>query len=153
MKQVFFALMISSTLAFAASNTKTTKTETKTTTTVAAPAEANLTLIHTPDLEKMMKADKNAVHIFDVNNEKTRQNDGLIPGAKMINSSTAYDTSILPADKNASLVFYCANTKCMASHEAAKVAIKNGYKNVLVMADGIQGWKKEGKPTDKYSKN
>jgi rhodanese-related sulfurtransferase len=147
MKQMFFALMISSSLAFAASTTKTTKTETKTTT------EASLTLIHTPDLEKMMKADKNAVHIFDVNNEKTRQNDGLIPGAKMINSSTAYDTSILPADKNASLVFYCANTKCMASHEAAKVAIKNGYKNVLVMADGIQGWKKDGKPTDKYSKN
>ncbi len=151
MKQVFIALMISSSLAFAASNTKTTKTETKTTTTAAAPAE--LTLIHTPDLDKMMKADKNAVHIFDVNNEKTRQNDGLIPGAKMINSSTAYDVAILPTDKNASLVFYCANTKCMASHEAAKVAIKNGYKNVLVMADGIQGWKKDGKPTDKYSKN
>lgn len=148
MKQVFFALMISSSLVFAASNTKTKETKT---TTVAAPAE--LTLIHTPDLEKMMKADKNAVHIYDVNNEKTRQNDGLIPGAKMINSSTAYDTSILPADKNASLVFYCANTKCMASHEAAKVAIKNGYKNVLVMADGIQGWKKDGKPTEKYSKN
>lgn len=152
MKHIFFTLMISSSLAFAASTTKTTKTETKSTTTMAAPAESNMTLIHTADLDKMLKADKNAVHIFDVNNEKTRQNDGLIPGAKMINSSTAYDTSILPADKNASLVFYCANTKCMASHEAAKVAIKNGYKNVLIMADGIQGWKKDGQPTDKYTK-
>ena len=149
MKHVFFALMISGSLAFATSTTKTTKTETKTTTT--STKEATFPLIHSAELEKMTKADKNAVHIFDVNNETTRKNDGLIPGAKMLASSTAYDTSILPADKKASLVFYCANTKCMASHEAAKVAIKNGYTNVMVMSDGIQGWKKDGKAVEKYN--
>jgi len=35
----------------------------------------------------------------------------------------------------------------MASHEAARRAIKSGYKNVSVMVDGIAGWKAAGEPT------
>lgn len=35
----------------------------------------------------------------------------------------------------------------MASHEAARRAVKAGYKNVDVMADGIAGWKAAGEPT------
>ncbi|MGH7916459.1 MAG: rhodanese-like domain-containing protein [Candidatus Binataceae bacterium] len=35
----------------------------------------------------------------------------------------------------------------MASHEAARRAVKAGYKNVSVMADGIMGWKAAGEPT------
>jgi rhodanese-related sulfurtransferase len=32
----------------------------------------------------------------------------------------------------------------MASHAAARRAVKAGYKNVSVMADGITGWKEAG---------
>ena len=32
----------------------------------------------------------------------------------------------------------------MASHAAARRAVKAGYKNVSVMADGIVGWKESG---------
>jgi rhodanese-related sulfurtransferase len=32
----------------------------------------------------------------------------------------------------------------MASHAAARRAVKAGYKNVMVMADGIVGWKEAG---------
>jgi rhodanese-related sulfurtransferase len=39
----------------------------------------------------------------------------------------------------------------MASHEAARRAVKAGYKNVSVMADGIMGWKSAGQPTAKVS--
>ena len=35
----------------------------------------------------------------------------------------------------------------MASHEAARRAVKAGYKDVSVMADGILGWKAAGEPT------
>jgi rhodanese-related sulfurtransferase len=38
----------------------------------------------------------------------------------------------------------------MASHEAARRAIKAGYKNVSVMMDGIVGWKAAGQPTIPY---
>jgi len=105
-------------------------------------------LIHVSDLQNAIAANSNAVHIYDANTEKTRKEDGLIPGAVALSSSSQYDTkSTLPSDINAQLVFYCANTQCMASHGAAKRAVSAGYKNVSVMADGIQGWKKAGLKT------
>jgi len=35
----------------------------------------------------------------------------------------------------------------MASHEAARRAVKAGYKDVSVMVDGIAGWRAAGQPT------
>lgn len=34
----------------------------------------------------------------------------------------------------------------MASHRGAGRALKLGYTNVFVMPDGMEGWKKAGKP-------
>ncbi len=34
----------------------------------------------------------------------------------------------------------------MASHAAARRAVKAGYSDVSVMADGITGWTEAGKP-------
>ena len=59
----------------------------------------------------------------------------------------AGSVSELPADKSKQLVFYCANTQCGASHEAAEKAITAGYTNVKVMPEGIAGWVKAGKKT------
>lgn len=109
-------------------------------------------LIHVADLEQWLKTESDNVHVFDANNESTRTKEGVIPTAQALPSSSHYDVATLPADKNSKVVFYCANTSCMASHDAAKVAVKAGYKNVFVMADGIQGWKKAGKPTQKFDK-
>jgi len=36
----------------------------------------------------------------------------------------------------------------MASHEAARRAVKAGYTNVSVMADGITGWRDAGLHVD-----
>ncbi|HXR26183.1 MAG TPA: hypothetical protein VN742_12525 [Candidatus Binataceae bacterium] len=41
----------------------------------------------------------------------------------------------------------------MASHEAARRAVKVGYSDVSVMADGISGWKAAGKAVASVSKN
>lgn len=132
------ALLVSS-FAFAAPKAGTPTAETK----------QPFTMIHVADLQKAMDA-KGALYVFDANNDKTRKADGIIPGAKLLPSSSQYDAkATLPADKNAQLVFYCANTECTASHTAAKRASEAGYTNVQVMADGIQGWKKAGKKTEK----
>ncbi len=37
----------------------------------------------------------------------------------------------------------------MACHQAAREAVKLGYKNVFVMSAGFQGWEKAGKPVEK----
>src|SRR4051812_27295536 len=86
----------------------------------AEGTQDNVKLIHVADLDKMMSTDKTSTFVFDANNTATRKKEGVIPGAKTLSSSSSYDVAVLPADKSANLVFYCANTMCMASHDAAK---------------------------------
>lgn len=85
----------------------------------------------------------------DANGEATRKRLGVIPGAVLLTDSDMFSASELPADKSKTLVFYCANTHCGASHEAAARALVAGYKNVRVLPDGIAGWVNAGKQTTK----
>jgi rhodanese-related sulfurtransferase len=43
-------------------------------------------------------------------------------------------------DKDAPVVVYCANINCDSSTRGAEKLIKAGYKQVMDMADGYQGW-------------
>lgn len=149
MKQIFnFVLLAGLALAFSTANAK------KAATTAAPEKKEAFKLIDVKELSSWIEKDKAGTHIFDANNNETRTKDGVIPGAKILNSVAEYDTTAtLPADKKAKLVFYCANTQCMASHEAAKRATDAGYTSVFVMADGIQGWKKAGKTTEPFAHN
>jgi rhodanese-related sulfurtransferase len=105
-------------------------------------------LIHVDQLVADLKGGHAVV--LDANNSATRAKEGVIPGAKLLSSSSGYDLAKeVPGPKDAEVVFYCANAKCMASHGAAQRAVDAGYTNVKVLADGIQGWKKAGQPTDK----
>lgn len=95
---------------------------------------------------------KSSVHIYDANVESTRKNVGIIPGARLLESSSDYDIQKeLPTDKSSRLIFYCANTMCTASHMAAERAVAAGYTDVSVMKDGIYGWKKAGKTLAKVN--
>jgi len=85
----------------------------------------------------------------DANGEGTRKKMGVIPGAVLLTDSDTFSPSELPSDKSKTLVFYCANTHCGASHEAAARALTAGYTNVKVLPDGIAGWVKAGKQTSK----
>lgn len=67
-------------------------------------------LIHVADLKAMMADQKNPVSVYDANGAATRSKFGVIPGAKLLDSDQKYDLSMLPADKDSKLVFYCANT-------------------------------------------
>jgi rhodanese-related sulfurtransferase len=92
---------------------------------------------------------KGEVQPVDVNGEATRQHEGVLPGAVLLTDDDAYKVSELPANKTKPLVFYCANTACSSSHHAAEKAITAGYEHVRVMPDGIAGWVKAGKRTQK----
>ncbi len=66
-------------------------------------------LIHVNDLAALMA--KGTVTVYDANHPDTRAQYGVIEGAKLLSSSDTYDVAKeLPANKNAHLVFYCANT-------------------------------------------
>jgi rhodanese-related sulfurtransferase len=92
---------------------------------------------------------KGEVQPVDVNGEATRQHEGVLPGAVLLTDDDAYKVSELPANKTKPLVFYCANTACSSSHHAAEKAVTAGYEHVRVMPDGIAGWVKAGKRTQK----
>lgn len=109
-------------------------------------AEDKFKSIHVKDLESLLKANPAKVFVYDANTESTRQRVGIIPGAKLLSSVSEYKVETeLPKEKNATLVFYCANEHCTASHTAAERATKAGYSDVSVMVDGIHGWKDAGK--------
>ena len=54
------------------------------------------------------------------------------------------DITLLPAAKEARLVFYCNGVKCGKSGKSAKIAIDNGYKDVYVYSDGMPVWEEKG---------
>jgi rhodanese-related sulfurtransferase len=114
---------------------------------VAAHAGDAFKLISAADLDKALHSAAPPA-VYDANVASTREHAGIVPGAKLLSSSTKYDPAKeLPADKKTPLVFYCANTMCTASHSAAERAVKAGYSDVSVMSDGIYGWKKAGFPS------
>ncbi len=102
------------------------------------------------DLDAKIAASKEgklALYIFD-NNGKERFEKGHIPGAKWVKFD-AVKAADLPADKSATLVFYCANEHCPACHEGASAALALGYKSVYILPSGIAGWEKAQKPTER----
>lgn len=86
--------------------------------------------------------------VFDANSEATRAEHGIVPGARLLTSSSRYELSELPANTASALVFYCGNTDCRASDGAAERARENGYENVSVMRAGIAGWVEAGQATE-----
>jgi rhodanese-related sulfurtransferase len=96
------------------------------------------------DLDQQLKAKQ--VAVFDVNSPQSWQK-AHVPGAKNLDSQ-GFAAGDLPADKNASLVFYCSNPMCRKAPIAAKRAKQMGYENVRVMSAGISGWVGSNLPTE-----
>ncbi len=74
-----------------------------------------------------------------------------VPGSVWVTSDDLM--KYLPADHQATVVFYCYNRRCSASHAAAHEAVKLGYRKVFVMPDGITGWVLAGLPVEKDAKH
>lgn len=88
---------------------------------------------------------KLGIFIYDVNTPELWEQ-GHLPGAIYINKPNI--KRFLPRDKNATLVFYCANRLCSASGAAAKEAMRLGYRSVFLMPEGIFGWERSGRPVE-----
>jgi rhodanese-related sulfurtransferase len=109
----------------------------------SAKVEGKVASVSIEELDGMMA--KGHCSPVDANGDATRKKMGVIPGAVLLTDSDTYKPEELPNDKSRTLVFYCANTKCGASHDAANRAILAGHKDVKVLPDGIAGWVKAGK--------
>ncbi|MGH7898069.1 MAG: rhodanese-like domain-containing protein [Candidatus Binatia bacterium] len=75
-------------------------------------AENGFKVIRVDDLAALMAKPDEKLAIYDADPPSVRENEGVIPGAKLLPSSNRYDVAKeLPADKDTKLVFYCHNTR------------------------------------------
>jgi rhodanese-related sulfurtransferase len=110
-------------------------------TLLAACASGRAADVSVSTVQQFVSAKPANVTIVDVNDDETRTEKGMVPGATKLSSYDKYAMSELPADKSSTIIFYCYNTLCPASGLAADRAIDAGYKDVRVMKAGIVGWK------------
>jgi rhodanese-related sulfurtransferase len=101
---------------------------------------AVVTEVSVNTVQALVAAKSAKVAVLDANNQQARELAGIVPGAIKLSSYNQYALSELPADKATTLVFYCYNSYCQASHAAAERAIGAGYQDVRVMKAGIVGW-------------
>ena len=67
-------------------------------------------VIYVADLAKLMADPASHVNIYDANGNGLRDTAGIIPGAHLLTSDDHYNVATeLPPNKNALLVFYCAD--------------------------------------------
>jgi rhodanese-related sulfurtransferase len=77
----------------------------------SASASGLFRKIHVADLAALMGEHPPDLFVYDANPPSLRRSAGIIPGAKLLPSSDRYDVAAeLPPSKDATLVFYCANT-------------------------------------------
>lgn len=112
----------------------------------AVAASSHVADISQADLQAAI-ASKSVV-LLDVNGTES-YNDGHIPGAIDFEAHGKEIAKLLPADKSALIVAYCANPHCPAYKQGANAATALGYTNVKHFAPGIYGWKKSGAPVEK----
>jgi rhodanese-related sulfurtransferase len=97
------------------------------------------------DLKAAISAKR--VVLLDANGSESWQK-GHIPGAIDFAANERKLASVLPKDKNALIVAYCAGPKCKAYQSAAKATEKLGYTNVKHFSGGISGWKDAKEATE-----
>jgi rhodanese-related sulfurtransferase len=107
-------------------------------------AEEEFGVVSTEELSNGIK--NRTLMVFDNNTPELYQKKH-IPSAVFMDHNDP-DPNLLPADKDAKLVFYCKNTRCIASHEGARFAKSQGYTQVRVYPLGIDGWEKAGMPLE-----
>lgn len=87
-----------------------------------------------------------AANVFDVNAPASWRQ-AHVPGAKHLDP-VGFDAAELPADRAATLVFYCSNPLCRKAPNAARRAKGMGFADVRVLSAGISGWLSAGLPVE-----
>lgn len=131
----------------ASSSTSTASSETSgSETSSSGEAAPRFAMISVDQVAERVAAHDAHLAVFDANHRETFD-EHHVPGATWVHYDSV-TADVLPADHATSLVFYCANEQCSASHVAAESAIDLGYTDVSVMGGGIQGWVEAGKPVE-----
>ena len=120
----------------------------------ARGAETEFTVITTDQLREMIDG-KSDFLLIDARTKDEYQEAHIAVALSIPEKSIEESSSLLPADKNSLIVFYCNGVKCGKSKKAAKKADAMGYKNILIYGDGFPVWEEKGNkivPGPEYAK-
>jgi len=102
-------------------------------------------LIDTEGLGKLL-TDQPGLVVIDARNPEEYQEVHIKGAISVPEPKFAEYAHLLPADKSATLVFYCNGVKCGKSKKTAVKALALGYGKVLVYAEGMPVWEEKGLP-------
>ncbi|MEW6117260.1 MAG: rhodanese-like domain-containing protein [Nitrospirota bacterium] len=108
-------------------------------------AESTYQTITSEQLKAMID-EKKAFMLIDARTKEEYQEAHIITSINIPEKSFESLTSLLPADKNAHLVFYCNGVKCGKSKRTAKKAEAIGYTNITIYNDGFPVWEEKNLP-------
>jgi rhodanese-related sulfurtransferase len=143
MRRLFALSIVSFLAACGGSTASTTTAESHESSGSEAPRFAQISV---GDVAARIAAPDGHIAVFDANARDTFA-EHHVPGATWVHYDEV-SAETLPADHATSLVFYCANEQCSASHVAANSAIDLGFTDVSVMGAGIDGWIASGQPVE-----
>lgn len=108
--------------------------------------DTGVPVLSVDELGLMLEVPESRPVVYDANSEAVRAKYGILPGARLLSSSTGYDpSSELSPDRSRAQVFYCSNAMCSAAPMAARRAMEAGYGTVYVLPAGIKGWAAAGR--------
>ncbi len=112
------------------------------------PVFAADTLITTDQLKQKIDA-KEPLVLIDALSAIEHDEMSIAGSINIPSSKVTADNPLLPADKNALLIFYCKGPKCTKSKVGANAATALGYTNVMIYNEGLPAWAGKGYPVEK----
>jgi len=108
-------------------------------------ADGDFKIVSSEELKAMIDQKKEFV-LVDARTKEEYQEAHIIGAISVPEKEFSAQDSLLPADENALMVFYCNGVKCGKSKKLAKKAAAAGYTNIILYADGFPVWEEKGFP-------
>jgi rhodanese-related sulfurtransferase len=130
-----------------AGNGSRTKTDSPVVGTVTFhPTKDGYALIDTAALKKLLDTNPEDLVVVDARNPEEYQEVHIKGAINVPQKKFKKYANLLPKEKSARIIFYCNGIKCGKSKKAAKEALKMGYTQVIVYAEGMPVWEEKGMP-------
>ena len=103
-------------------------------------------LIETASLEQLLATEAQEVVVVDARNPEEYQEVHIKGAINIPLKKFKKYADFLPKNTSTRIIFYCNGIKCGKSKKAAKQALKLGYSQVIVYAEGMPVWEEKGLP-------
>ena len=117
---------------------------------VCAGCRVDTTGLSTLTVEELAKLRDSGADLVlcDANSDKTRGEEGVIPGAVLLDLKTDFTGAKMAAvaAKDQNVVIYCMGPKCLRSSNACAKAVSWGFRGVHYFREGFPSWKAAGYP-------